>query len=135
MSEISSKTVIGFIGLAAASPADLAARAEVICLCVPDTPDVESVLFGANGVASTVKAGSVVIDFSTISSQATVGFAERLKEAGVAMLDSPVSGGPGGARVGHDALEPVRLPCLSRQQCAGRRRRPAMAVHGVLLRH
>ena len=39
-------------GIAAASPADLAARAEIICLCVPDTPDVEAVLFGANGVAS-----------------------------------------------------------------------------------
>ena len=131
MSEISSKTIIGFIGLgvmgksmarnlikagfrvvlhnrsraavdelagiggiAATSPADLAARVEIICLCVPDTPDVEAVLFGANGVASAVKAGSVVIDFSTISSQATIGFAGRLKQAGVAMLDSPVSGGP-----------------------------------------
>ncbi len=88
----------GIGGIAAASLADLAARAEIICLCVPDTPDVEAVLFGAKGVASAVKAGSVVIDFSTISSQATAGFAERLKQAGVAMLDSPVSGGPGGAR-------------------------------------
>ncbi len=85
-------------GIAATSPADLAARAEIICLCVPDTPDVEAVLFGAKGVASAVRAGSVVIDFSTISSQATVGFAARLKQAGVAMLDSPVSGGPAGAR-------------------------------------
>jgi 2-hydroxy-3-oxopropionate reductase len=90
--------LVGIGGTAAASPADLAARAEIICLCVPDTPDVEAVLFGAKGVASAVKAGSVVIDFSTISSQATVGFAARLKQAGVAMLDSPVSGGPAGAR-------------------------------------
>ena len=85
-------------GIVAASPADLAARAEIICLCVPDTPDVEAVLFGANGVAAAAKAGSVVIDFSTISAQATAAFAVRLKEAGVAMLDSPVSGGPAGAR-------------------------------------
>ena len=85
-------------GSAATSPADLAARAEIICLCVPDTPDVEAVLFGEQGVASAVKAGSVVIDFSTISAQATAGFAARLKQAGVAMLDSPGSGGPGGAR-------------------------------------
>lgn len=85
-------------GIAAASPAHLAGRAEIICLCVPDTPDVEAVLFGVDGVASAVKAGSVVIDFSTISAQATVGYAERLKQAGVAMLDSPVSGGPAGAR-------------------------------------
>jgi len=88
----------GIGGIAAASAADLAARAEIICLCVPDTPDVEAVLFGEKGVALAVKAGSVVIDFSTISAQATVGFAARLKQAGVAMLDSPVSGGPAGAR-------------------------------------
>ena len=89
--------LVGEGGIAASSPADLAARAEVICLCVPDTPDVEAVLFGENGVASAAKAGSVVIDFSTISSQATVGFAARLKQKGVAMIDSPVSGGPAGA--------------------------------------
>lgn len=85
-------------GIAAASPAALAARTEIICLCLPDTPDVDTVLFAANGVASAVKAGSVVIDFSTISAPATVGFAQRLKQEGVAMLDSPVSGGPAGAR-------------------------------------
>jgi len=88
----------GIGGIAASSPADLAARVEIICLCVPDTPDVDAVLFGADGVASAVKAGSVVIDFSTISAQATIGFAARLKQADVAMLDSPVSGGPAGAR-------------------------------------
>lgn len=85
-------------GVAATSPADLAAQTEIICLCVPDTPDVEAVLFGEKGVASGVKAGSVVIDFSTISAKATAGFAARLKQAGVAMIDSPVSGGPAGAR-------------------------------------
>ena len=84
--------------IAATSPADLAACAEIICLCVPDTPDVELVLFGENGVASAAKAGSVVVDFSTISAKATIGFAERLKQVGVYMIDSPVSGGPGGAR-------------------------------------
>ena len=90
--------LVGIGGIAAVSPADLAARVEIICLCVPDTPDVDAVLFGANGVASAAKAGSVVIDFSTISAQATVDFAERLKQAGVSMFDSPVSGGPAGAR-------------------------------------
>lgn len=90
--------LVGEGGIAATSPADLAARAEIICLCVPDTPDVDAVLFGEQGVASAVKAGNVVIDFSTISAQASAGFAARLKQAGVAMLDSPVSGGPGGAR-------------------------------------
>jgi 3-hydroxyisobutyrate dehydrogenase-like beta-hydroxyacid dehydrogenase len=50
--------LVGIGGIAAASPADLAARAEIICLCVSDTPDVEAVLFGAKGVASAAKAGS-----------------------------------------------------------------------------
>lgn len=85
-------------GVAAASPAEVATRAEIICICVPDTPDVEAVLFGAGGAAAAAKPGSVVIDFSTISAPATVEFAGRLEQAGVAMLDSPVSGGPAGAR-------------------------------------
>lgn len=81
----------------ASSPSDLAAECEIVCLCVPDTPDVERVLFGAQGVAAGIRRGSVVIDFSTISGPATRGFAARLAEKGVAMLDSPVSGGPKGA--------------------------------------
>jgi 2-hydroxy-3-oxopropionate reductase len=90
--------LVGEGGIATSSPADLAARAEIICLCVPDTPDVEAVLFGDKGVASAARGGSVVIDFSTIAAKATADFAARLKQAGVDMLDSPVSGGPGGAR-------------------------------------
>jgi len=85
-------------GVIADSPAAVAARSEIICLCVPDTPDVELVLFGAQGVAGAARRGSVVIDFSTIAAPATIEFARRLEESGVAMLDSPVSGGPGGAR-------------------------------------
>jgi len=87
-------------GLVAGSPAQVAAQAQVICLCLPDTPDVEQVLFGPDGVAGSAKSGSVVIDFSTISAPATSEFAARLEKLGVAMLDSPVSGGPGGARDG-----------------------------------
>jgi len=79
------------------SPAGVAAASDIICLCVPDTPDVEKVLFGPDGVASGMKAGGVVIDCSTISATATVDFAQRLKARGVHMLDSPVSGGPKGA--------------------------------------
>jgi 2-hydroxy-3-oxopropionate reductase len=81
----------------AASPAEVAARCEVVGICVPDTPDVERVLFGEHGIAASMKAGGVVIDFSTISGPATQGFASRLAERGIAMLDSPVSGGPKGA--------------------------------------
>lgn len=80
------------------SPAGVARASEIIMICVPDTPDVEQVLFGADGVVHGVKSGSVVIDFSTISPTATIEYARRLREKGVAMLDSPVSGGPKGAQ-------------------------------------
>lgn len=77
--------------------AEAAREAGIIGLCVPDTPDVELALFGPGGIAEGAGAGSVVIDFSTISAQATQGFAARLAEQGVTLLDSPVSGGPQGA--------------------------------------
>ncbi|MCX7348195.1 MAG: NAD(P)-dependent oxidoreductase, partial [Alphaproteobacteria bacterium] len=81
-----------------ANSAAAAARgAACIGLCVPDTPDVERVLFGAGGIAEGAAPGSVVIDFSTISAAATQGFAQRLAAQGVTLLDSPVSGGPQGA--------------------------------------
>ena len=83
------------------SPAAAADGAACVCLCVPDTADVEAVLFGAHGVAHGIARGAVVIDFSTIAATATSGFAARLKAAhDVALLDSPVSGGPAGARDG-----------------------------------
>jgi 3-hydroxyisobutyrate dehydrogenase-like beta-hydroxyacid dehydrogenase len=84
----------------AATPAELAAAVDVIVVCVSDTPDVESVLFGPDGVAAGVKPGSLVVDCSTISPGATRGFGERLAAAGVGMVDAPVSGGSEGARLG-----------------------------------
>ncbi len=85
----------------AGSPAAAAAGAACVCLCLPDTADVEAVLFGEGGVAEGVERGAVVIDFSTIAATATAGFAARLKSARDAtLLDSPVSGGPAGARDG-----------------------------------
>lgn len=77
--------------------AEAAKGAAIIGLCVPDTPDVELALFGPGGIAEGATSGAVVIDFSTISAQATQGFAARLAEQGVTLLDSPVSGGPQGA--------------------------------------
>ena len=80
------------------SATGVARASAIILVCVPDTPDVERVLFGAEGVVEGVKPGSTVIDFSTISPTATVEFARRLREKNVAMIDSPVSGGPKGAQ-------------------------------------
>lgn len=81
----------------AVTPAEAAKGAACIALCVPDTPDVEAVLFGPGGVAAGAASGAVVIDFSTIAAAATADFAKRLAAQGVALLDSPVSGGPQGA--------------------------------------
>jgi 3-hydroxyisobutyrate dehydrogenase len=84
----------------AASPAELAREAAVIVVCVSDTPDVEAVLFGADGVLTGAASGSLVIDCSTISPEATRDFGRRLAERGIVMVDAPVSGGSEGARLG-----------------------------------
>jgi len=82
----------------AESPAKAAAGADVVFICVPDTPDVESVVLGTNGVISSARAGSVVVDHSTISPAATRKMSTALSSRGVLMLDAPVSGGDVGAK-------------------------------------
>jgi len=76
----------------------VAAASDVVILMVPDTPDVESALFAANGVAAGLKAGTLVIDMSSISPVATKDFAERVNALGCDYLDAPVSGGEVGAK-------------------------------------
>ena len=85
-------------GKACASPKEVAEKAEVIVTMVPDTPDVERVLFGENGVAAGLSAGKTVIDMSSISPLATKDFAKRVNEQGCDYLDAPVSGGEVGAK-------------------------------------
>lgn len=85
---------------AAATPADLAARCDIIITCVSDTPDVQQVIIGDDGVIHGVRPGSLVIDCSTISPQVSVELAAMLQERGVHMLDAPVSGGKEGAHRG-----------------------------------
>jgi 2-hydroxy-3-oxopropionate reductase len=82
------------------SPAAVAAQADVIFIMVPDTPDVERVLFGENGLASGLHAGQTVVDMSSISPMATREFAARVRETGADYLDAPVSGGEVGAKAG-----------------------------------
>jgi 2-hydroxy-3-oxopropionate reductase len=77
---------------------EVAGKSEIVFLMLPDTPDVERALFGADGVASGIRAGSIVVDMSSISPIATRRFAERLGAMGVEMLDAPVSGGQVGAQ-------------------------------------
>ena len=76
----------------------VAAASDVVILMVPDTPDVESALFAANGVAAGLKAGTLVIDMSSISPVATKDFAARVNALGCDYLDAPVSGGEVGAK-------------------------------------
>lgn len=82
----------------ASTPAEAARDADVIVVCVSDTPDVESVLFDPDGAAEGARDGALVVDCSTIAPAATRDFAARLAERGVAMVDAPVSGGSEGAR-------------------------------------
>jgi 2-hydroxy-3-oxopropionate reductase len=79
------------------SPAEVAAGTDVVITMLPDTPDVELVLFGENGVGSRLRPGSLVVDMSTIDPLATRRFAESLREMGAGMVDAPVSGGEKGA--------------------------------------
>lgn len=104
------------------TPRQAAADADVVFVCVPDTPDVKEVVLGGEGIIHSARAGLVVVDHSTISPAATREMAAALARRGTAMLDAPVSGGDVGARnatlsimVGGDekAFERVR-PLLER---------------------
>lgn len=83
--------------VACKSSKEVAEKTGIIIIMVPDTPDVEAVLFGKGGLAEGLKAGSIVVDMSSISPIATKEFAKRLAAMGVQMLDAPVSGGQVGA--------------------------------------
>jgi 2-hydroxy-3-oxopropionate reductase len=81
-----------------ASPKEVAQATELVITMVPDTPQVEEVLFGANGVAAGLTKGKIVVDMSSISPIETKNFAKRIDELGCDYLDAPVSGGEVGAK-------------------------------------
>jgi 3-hydroxyisobutyrate dehydrogenase len=82
----------------APTPAAAAATADVVVICVSDTPDVEAVLFGVDGVVEGARPGTLIIDCSTIAPSGSWDFAARLRELDLRMVDAPVSGGSEGAR-------------------------------------
>jgi 3-hydroxyisobutyrate dehydrogenase len=87
------------LGVAIAdSAARAAAAADIVVVCVSDTPDVEAVLFGDDGVVDGARPGTHVVDCSTIAPSGSWTFAARLREREIAMVDAPVSGGSEGAR-------------------------------------
>ena len=81
-----------------ASAAEVAQKADIIITMVPDTPDVDLVLFGENGIASGLSKGKIVVDMSSISPIATKEFAKKINVLGCDYLDAPVSGGEVGAK-------------------------------------
>jgi 2-hydroxy-3-oxopropionate reductase len=80
------------------SPSEVAEKADIILMMLPDTPDVEKVLFGDKGIAAGLSKGKVVVDMSSISPIATKEFAQKINALGCDYLDSPVSGGEVGAK-------------------------------------
>jgi 3-hydroxyisobutyrate dehydrogenase len=103
----------------APTPAAAAQDADVILICVTDTPDVQAVLTGAGGVIESARPGMIVVDHSTISPTITRDMAKALEAKGAILLDAPVSGGDigakngtlsimiGGDRVAFDQVEPL----------------------------
>ena len=87
-------------GKPCASAKEVAQNADVTFLMLPDTPDVEQVLFGAGGVAEGLAKGKTVVDMSSIAPLATKEYAKRVNERGCDYLDAPVSGGEVGAKGG-----------------------------------
>ncbi|NIJ35071.1 2-hydroxy-3-oxopropionate reductase [Sphingomonas oligoaromativorans] len=83
---------------ACASPREVAEGAEVVILMLPDTPDVERILFGEDGVAQGLSAGRCVVDMSSIDPIATRRFAGKIEALGCDYVDAPVSGGEVGAK-------------------------------------
>src|SRR5690606_33121060 len=85
-------------GKACANAKEVAQQADFIITMVPDTPDVEKVLFGPGGVAEGLTRGKTVIDMSSISPIETKAFARRINALGCDYVDAPVSGGEVGAK-------------------------------------
>ena len=82
------------------TPADVGENCELVFTCVSDTPDVELVIMGAEGVSQKLASGGIIVDCSTSSPSLAKEMHEKLKAKGIGILDAPVSGGPEGAKQG-----------------------------------
>jgi 2-hydroxy-3-oxopropionate reductase len=107
----------------------VAERADVVFLMLPDTPDVEAVLFGEYGVAAGLARGKAVVDCSSIAPIATRGFAQRIQELGCDYLDAPVSGGEVGAKAASLSI------MVGGSDMAFERVRPLLALMGKNITH
>lgn len=93
-----SKDLVAAGAIACKSGKEIAEKASVVIIMVPDTPDVEAVLFNAGGVTDGLSKGKIVVDMSSISPIATKEFAKKVNAKGADYLDAPVSGGEVGAK-------------------------------------
>ena len=121
--------LVGAGAAVAGTPEELAATCDIVMMCVSDTPDVEAVTLGNNGLIHSLGAGKLVVDHSTISASATRKLATAVAETGAAWVDAPVSGGSEGAvkgtlsvMVGGDAADVARA-------------RPYMESYGSSITH
>jgi len=115
--------------IVAESPQVAAAQAEVVITCVSDTPDVEQVLIGEQGVIHGAVPGTIVVDMSTISPQTTRDIAQTLLSKGIQMLDAPVSGGSEGAIQGTLSI------MVGGEAAVLQRVQPILAVLGKTITH
>lgn len=113
----------------AVSPADVARRCPVVMICVSDTPDVDAVLHGEDGLLAGVSDGSLIVDHSTISPEATVGFSEEVSALGGRWIDAPVSGGSEGAERGTLSI------MVGGEEADVERARPYMEAFGTTITH
>ena len=97
-SSAAAKDLVAAGAVACTSGKEIAEKSSVVIVMVPDTPDVESVLFKSDGVAEGLSKGKIVIDMSSISPLATKAFAKKVNALGADYLDAPVSGGEVGAK-------------------------------------
>ena len=111
------------------SPAGLAAECDITMICVSDTPDVEEVTLGDDGLIHGLDAGKLIVDHSTISASATRRLAAAAHEVGAAWLDAPVSGGSEGAERGALSI------MIGGEAADVERARPYMEAYGSSITH
>jgi 2-hydroxy-3-oxopropionate reductase len=114
---------------AVTTPAEVARECEIIITMVTDTPDVVAVAYGDDGILATAKAGTIVIDMSTISPSVTRDLAAKAWQSGVLWLDAPVSGGEKGA------IEGTLTIMVGGESVAVERARPVLEAMGKRITH
>ncbi|MCC6455766.1 MAG: 2-hydroxy-3-oxopropionate reductase [Caldilineaceae bacterium] len=114
---------------AVTSPAEVAASADVVLLCLPDSPDVEAAMSGPQGLLAGTRQGQIVVDMSTISPVTARALSEKAAAQGVILLDAPVSGGQVGAANGTLSI------MVGGDAAALDRVRPILAAMGKTILH